>query len=194
MNEPVKSESREKVFEVADRLFSQRGYVAVTLRDIAQELNIKQASLYYHVKGKEELFVEVMERGLERHREGLSALLNNPNLDWKGQLHAVAGWFLTQPPMNVTRVIQTDMPELSKEHADHLMDSMYRCMFVPLAQIFIQAQRESPQPLPDPPLLVGAFLALLEGLRNAPSYGQPFKRGAAADQIIDVLIRGLEPR
>ena len=46
----------------------------VTMHDIASALGMKQASLYYHVPGgKEELFVEIMERSLGRHKRGLVA-------------------------------------------------------------------------------------------------------------------------
>ncbi|NDJ52513.1 MAG: helix-turn-helix transcriptional regulator, partial [Chloroflexi bacterium] len=68
------SEARQRVLEVAERLFSTRGYKDVRLQDIAKELGIKTASLYYHAPGgKEELFVEVIERGLARHHQGLQA-------------------------------------------------------------------------------------------------------------------------
>jgi len=194
MSEPTNSLSRERVLDVAERLFSQRGYSSVTLRDIAQALNMKQASLYYHVKGKEELFVEVTERTLQRHREGLREVMQNTALSWQGQLYAVTHWLLSQPPMNVTRVIQSDMPEISQVHADQLMMSMYRSMLMPLEQIFMQAQQETELPLPHAGLLVGAFLALLEGIRNAPMNEQYFKKDQAADQIIEVLIRGLQAR
>ena len=64
------SAARERVQATAERLFAERGYKAVTLRDIAQELGIRQASLYYHFPGgKEELYVTVTERGLQAHRE-----------------------------------------------------------------------------------------------------------------------------
>ncbi|MBW4438235.1 MAG: TetR/AcrR family transcriptional regulator [Pleurocapsa minor GSE-CHR-MK-17-07R] len=194
MNDSTHSLSRERVLDAAERLFSQRGYSSVTLRDIAQDLDMKQASLYYHVKGKEELFVEVTERSLQRHREGLREVMQNEALNWQGQLHAVTHWLLSQPPMNVTRVIQSDMPEISKVHADQLMMSMYRAMLMPLEQIFMQAQQETDLPLPHAGLLVGAFLSLIEGIRNAPTNEQYFSKDQAADQIIEVLIRGLQSR
>jgi AcrR family transcriptional regulator len=65
------SESRERVLQQAEHLFSERGYAAVTLRDIAAGLGIRQASLYHHVPGgKEQLYVEVTERNLRRIRMG----------------------------------------------------------------------------------------------------------------------------
>ena len=45
---PADSEARERVLLVAERLFRERGYQAVTLRDIAQEVGIRHTSLYHH--------------------------------------------------------------------------------------------------------------------------------------------------
>jgi AcrR family transcriptional regulator len=46
---------------VAEHRLAARGYTSVTLKDIANQLGIKQASLYYHFPGgKENLYMEVM--------------------------------------------------------------------------------------------------------------------------------------
>ena len=71
-------DSTQRILDVAEALFMDRGYSAITLRDIADELGIKQASLYYHFpEGKEQIFVAMAERLFERHREGLEAALQD---------------------------------------------------------------------------------------------------------------------
>jgi AcrR family transcriptional regulator len=193
MHESGTSLSREKVFDVAEALFSRRGYASVTLRDIANQLEMKQASLYYHVpKGKEELYVEVIERGLRRHQDGLRGAIQNAGEQWQAQLRAAAHWLLSQPPMNLSRMVQSDMPEISPENAARLMTGVYEAILSPLEQIFAQAQAEAAIALPYSGILVGAFLSLVDGIHQAPVPGVPFDKHDTADQIIDVLIRGLE--
>jgi AcrR family transcriptional regulator len=46
---------KEQIILVAARLFKQKGYEASSMRDIANELNIEAASLYHHIKSKEEI-------------------------------------------------------------------------------------------------------------------------------------------
>jgi AcrR family transcriptional regulator len=41
-------------------LFKDKGYSAVTMRDIAQELGIKAASLYNHIKSKQEILRDII--------------------------------------------------------------------------------------------------------------------------------------
>jgi len=54
---------REDVIVAAGRLFGQRGYHGTSMRDLAGELGVLGSSLYAHVEGKQDLLVEVVERG-----------------------------------------------------------------------------------------------------------------------------------
>ncbi len=73
---------KEEIIHIASQLFKERGYSAVSMRDIAKELGIKAASLYNHIDGKQELLsVLVMglarefTRGMEQVRSGKSSPL-----------------------------------------------------------------------------------------------------------------------
>ena len=46
---------REQIIQAAANLFCARGYEASSMRDIATSLNIEAASLYHHIKSKEEI-------------------------------------------------------------------------------------------------------------------------------------------
>lgn len=46
---------REQIIQAAANLFCARGYEASSMRDIATTLNIEAASLYHHIKSKEEI-------------------------------------------------------------------------------------------------------------------------------------------
>ena len=68
-----KSVAYERVMDTAERLFARKGYNAVTLRDIASEIGIHHTTVYHHVPGgKEQLYIDVVERNLGHHRQGLT--------------------------------------------------------------------------------------------------------------------------
>jgi AcrR family transcriptional regulator len=57
--------TRRLILEGAARLFRQRGYAAVSLRDIAEAVNMKTGSLYYHFDSKESLVEEILTLGTQ---------------------------------------------------------------------------------------------------------------------------------
>jgi AcrR family transcriptional regulator len=171
-----------------------RGYSAITLRDIADELGIKQASLYYHFPGgKEQIFVAMAERVFERHREGLETALAGPD-ELRAQLRAVASWFSSQPPVKILGMFHADIPALSRDHVRHLESMARNAMYLPLRGAFVAAQERGEIRPTHPDLLAGSFLWLMDGL----SYGQTRlgapSREVMADDLISVLMDGLRPR
>lgn len=193
--ELMPSDARQRVLDVAEELFMTRGYNSITLRDIADALDIRQASLYYHFpEGKEQLFVAVATRAFERHRHGMEAAIVNTPQEVHAGLHAVADWFASQPPLNLTGMMYADIPALSQAQRLHLERVAYEAMFTPLRELFLAAQRrgEIRQVVPD--LLAGTFLTLLDGLNHAVRQKGAPPRAIMATEIITIILDGLRPR
>ncbi|MFI9205739.1 TetR/AcrR family transcriptional regulator [Streptomyces sp. NPDC053048] len=53
--QPRKSDTRERIQRTALALFVSRGYEKTSLREIAEELGVTKAALYYHFKTKEDI-------------------------------------------------------------------------------------------------------------------------------------------
>lgn len=53
--------TKERIMLVAVKMFSEHGYAAVSVRDIAKESGIKAASIYNHFASKEAIFDEIVE-------------------------------------------------------------------------------------------------------------------------------------
>jgi TetR/AcrR family transcriptional regulator len=56
--------TREIILDTAEHLFAVRGADAVTVRDLAREMNLTAPSLYNHFPSKQALYDAVLERGL----------------------------------------------------------------------------------------------------------------------------------
>lgn len=190
------SEAKERVLQTAEALFHRHGYQAVTMRDLARELGMRQASLYYHVpQGKEQLFVEVTQRSLARHRSALEEAIVAAGPDLQAQLHAAAAWITAQTNFRLMQMVEGDMAALSAENEALLQREAYRALFVPLVQAFTSAaQRGEIRPL-DADHLAGLFLTTMEGVMYVARAGHAdMPAQAIAEQIIDVLLNGLRPR
>lgn len=55
---------RDQVLNAAAELFASRGFAATSTREIAERVGIRQASLYYHFAGKEEILAEILQRSV----------------------------------------------------------------------------------------------------------------------------------
>ncbi len=51
---------KTEIINVAAKLFREKGFSAVTMRDIAQAMDIKAASLYNHIQSKQEILVLII--------------------------------------------------------------------------------------------------------------------------------------
>lgn len=56
------STTREKILDVSLEMFSQRGYSAVSIRDICKCVGIKESSVYYHFESKQNIFDELLNK------------------------------------------------------------------------------------------------------------------------------------
>lgn len=76
--------TKQKILKEALNLFSEKGYNAVYVGDIAQAVGIKAPSLYKHYKSKQEIFLAILEEMKERYdRQALALKIdgNNAGLD-----------------------------------------------------------------------------------------------------------------
>ena len=60
------SNREQEIVAAAARVFQEKGYHAATTRDIAAEVGIQQASLYYYISSKEELLYLVVREPIMR--------------------------------------------------------------------------------------------------------------------------------
>jgi AcrR family transcriptional regulator len=191
------SAARARVLAAAERLFHERGYTGVTMQQLASELGMQTASLYYHAPGgKQELFTEVMEQSLERHREGLTRALTEAPPELRARLEAAMRWFLSQPTMNLERMVTSDFPALPRRTATRLQRRVYECLHGPLRDAMVEAERSGEIREVHADLIAGAILSWANAVGFSTAVrgkGAP-PAEALAKTLVDVLLLGLVPR
>src|SRR5215210_7940567 len=68
---------KEQIYSTARSLFSERGYHATTVRDIARELNMQGGSLYAHIESKEEVLWELVSRAASQFLEAVEPIVES---------------------------------------------------------------------------------------------------------------------
>ncbi|MEU1213529.1 TetR/AcrR family transcriptional regulator [Streptomyces sp. NPDC005791] len=59
--QPRRGNTRQRIQDVALELFAEQGYEKTSLREIAEQLQVTKAALYYHFKTKEDILVSIFE-------------------------------------------------------------------------------------------------------------------------------------
>lgn len=67
----IPEELAERLFEAAFACFGERGFDRTTMEDIAARAGVARATLYYHFRGKDELFLFLLQRGVGTLRTAL---------------------------------------------------------------------------------------------------------------------------
>ncbi len=71
----MKPETRkDEIINTAAKLFRERGYSAVTMRDLAKAMGIKAASLYNHINSKQDILKEIIISLAEEFTDGMTQI------------------------------------------------------------------------------------------------------------------------
>jgi AcrR family transcriptional regulator len=81
---------RERLIEMAARVFNQKGYESASLREICEAAGILPGSMYYHFRSKEDLYVNVHAEGFRQVNEAMDRALKGTADPWARLESAVA--------------------------------------------------------------------------------------------------------
>ena len=123
--------TREKLLEVAQRLFLDKGYDRVSIRDLTEAAGANVASINYHFGGKENLYREffrrmLTERGSQMLQRLNSVIAEKSPPDLRNVLKSYIGGFLgefltSKDAQNFLRLASDEMSEQGLA-ADILLD------------------------------------------------------------------------
>ena len=86
------AENRERILEVATRLFRERGIDGIGLDDIMKAAGLTHGGFYGHFKSKEDLVAQACARAVSRMRQNWTNVVEQSTGD---PLEALAGTYLT---------------------------------------------------------------------------------------------------
>ena len=70
---------KDEIIVTAAKLFNEKGYSAVTMRDIARAMGIKAASLYNHISSKQEILASIIITLAEAFTKGMEGIKTSNN-------------------------------------------------------------------------------------------------------------------
>jgi len=109
------AETQKLIRDAAFRVFSQKGFAAASMRDIANEAGVNHALINYYYDSKSRLFYEVMVSNMQSHLSYLTSVFNEPSSTWKEKIQKVIDFysdFLISEPEK-TRFVFNEMAKSS---------------------------------------------------------------------------------
>ena len=72
------NQAEKAILGAARKVFTQKGFAAARMEDIASEAGINRALLHYYFRSKEKLFDLIFQQRIREFFFGLAGILNSP--------------------------------------------------------------------------------------------------------------------
>lgn len=187
--------SAELIEQQAVRLFSERTYPVIGMRDIGDAVGLLPGSLYVHISSKEDLLLRIVERGIQNYLDEIGAVANteDPASD-RLRAAVVAHFRVLARSLDQTRVAFHQWTYLGPEKhpAVIAMRQHYEDLFTAIVRDGI----ESGEFRPVRNLRV-TVLAIIGMLNSAPGWYTPSGELGPEDvgeEIADVALAGMTAR
>jgi TetR/AcrR family transcriptional regulator, cholesterol catabolism regulator len=115
MSETLSTSRKEQILQTAAVLFKQKGYASTSMRDIAAAMGIEAASLYHHIKSKEEILETICFGMADRLLNGI-AEVNDIYFSAEEKLRMAIEYHVTIVTENISQsaVFQHEWKSLSE--------------------------------------------------------------------------------
>ncbi|MFD4414243.1 TetR/AcrR family transcriptional regulator [Streptomyces sp. NPDC058466] len=117
---PARPAGQKAIIEAARQEFSEQGYGATSIRDIAQRAGVSLSALYYYYKGKQDLLVAILDEGLDAYFDACDEALANAGDDPAQRLEALVSAtvrFRTEHPVQ-SNIVLSEGRSLEPEHIE----------------------------------------------------------------------------
>jgi len=86
--------TEEKIKDAARKIFTKKGFLATTIRDIAAEADINIASINYYFRSKEKLFEFIMDETIGGIFKKIEPVLNNEEMSVDEKIEICVGYYI----------------------------------------------------------------------------------------------------
>jgi AcrR family transcriptional regulator len=106
-------DKRNMIIAVAEQMYAHFGFKRTTMEEIAKKARIGKSTLYYYFKSKEEIFAEMIQKGLLITKQKLSGAINEATTPQE----KIRNYVLTR--MKHLQELINYYTTLTDEHLDH---------------------------------------------------------------------------
>ncbi len=198
-DEEQTQETRRLILQMAQQLFMEHGYRAVSTRQIAASCGLTQPALYHHFKDKQELYVAMALEELAKNRAALERIARRgESIEERLLLAALYLLSVTQHDLNL--MLHDIRSELAPEARATLNVAFLASIVAPIASLFEEgiareqfrnAQQDGCDPLTAAFLFMSMVSNVLAREQRGDIPASQRDQREQARQMIHILLHGL---
>ncbi len=189
------SDTYNTILQVAARLFTQQGYTATSIRQIAEEAGIGKATIYHHFHDKQAIVLALLLRNVTRMNEILELINAEKDPRQRIQTAAEASLRFLYESMDFIQIARREVSSgrafVQKEFAVFLQSYM-----APLTEAIRQGSEQGIFRPVDPVASTRVLLTMIQGSFMLAYLGgeRPLPPEKAAPILLDIFFQGIDKR
>ena len=187
---PVPENRKEEIIRTSAKLFKEKGYSAVSMRDLAQTMGIKAASLYNHINSKEEILSHIILGIAEEFTSGMESIIVS-NASYLNKLREIIFQHvdITSNYSNGMASLNNDWMHLKEKRSYYLeLRQQYEDNF---RNILDQGMKEGELRQVDAEVTLFAILSTLRSLYLWIPKKEEINKEALATSLSEILLNGI---
>lgn len=191
--DPAFNEKREAVLTTAARLFVEKGYENTSLNELASVLNVTKPTLYYYFESKEQILLEIVERSHQQHLEVMQQVLNSKRTG-REKLKLACERYATLMTEDIGKCqVKINRKALAPELRENLRAKLVYTDSI-VRQILAEGIRDGTIAKCDVKLATFMIFGALNWFAFWHREDGEYEAGKIAESMVELLLRGLEPR
>lgn len=186
--------NREEILDAAVQIFSQKGFHASSMQDIANAVDLQKASLYHHVSSKQEILALLLDQSLDiliDQMEGISRLDCQPEEKLRKAIESYLNTLIIH--RDRAAVLLMEHRSLEPEFRDHHIPR--RDKFEGLWRDLVQdGVNQGVFDCEDPSLAVRALLGMINWTITWYRPEGPLSGKEIGEKLANIILRGLKQR
>jgi len=186
----IKESRYDELIDTAARIFAAHGFKSTTIQDIAREMNITGAAVYYYIKSKDDLLYEIWRRAGKKLQDAVDNIVNSdvsPEEKMRLFFRSHVNLIIAEKP--IFEVLILERSRLPAKGKVTLEDDERRYQET-LSEIIKNLPAEKVA-ISEPKILAFGILAMLNGVIRWYAPEDRLSLDEIADLYFDAFMRGI---
>ncbi len=193
----IDRETWRHILKAAEGLFLARGYKGVSMKEVAEVVQVTPAALYYHFpQGKEDLFLSMIQAMFEEWSAGISRAIA-PAHGFRDLLNLLTLYLLTLPVDHFPVLIQDAKEQIKDREKQQAIFRQLRGTFQQRIEDIFQQAIDADEITTDTPANVlasmyqGMVIALLQYMHFSAKDSERIEIPHLASMLVSALLDGI---